>query len=131
MRACTVLVLPLAALLGLAGCAETTTPVSTGIPSNAVNVAQGTGKVGYLTGMSGMLYVYDTTNSQTVYTGPVQRNQVVQLDPDSNKVTIAGRTAVERTINATDNYMLYIVPSSTAGTGTSMEQQGMRMSSNY
>jgi len=97
------LAMALPALLGLAGCESM--PV---VPSTAMQVGSGSGAVSYRAGEAGVLYVFDASSNQVIYSGPVERNQLVLVDPAAGRVMIDSRVAVERPLGLGDSYMLYL-----------------------
>ncbi len=108
MKTATILgsaIISAALLVGVAGCAETQPRQ---IPMSALQVGSGTGAVSYRTASHGIIYIYDKTWNQLVYSGEVRRDQLVALDPANGRLTIDSRVAVEKPLGTGDEYQIYL-----------------------
>jgi hypothetical protein len=77
------------------------------VPGNARLVAEGTGRLAYQAPTHGMIYIYDDAHHQMIYSGNVERNQTVSIDPDRNRIMLDGAVASERNIARGDRHRVY------------------------
>jgi|SRR5271170_5982399 len=112
----------IAASFGL--CACNSTQVSR-IPDHAEQVASANGDTLYRTSDAGMIYVYDKTSNKLVYTGAVQPDQIVKVDPENSRVLIDDHVVAEQTpIGNGDHFEIYIdTHAVTADTTTTVERR--------
>ena len=89
------------------------------IPARAEPVASATGNAEYRTADAGTIYVYDKTWNKLVYTGTVQRDQMVKVEPENSRVLVDGRPVVEQTpLGGGDQYQFFLDTSTPAATTT-------------
>src|SRR4051812_7603355 len=67
-----------------------------GIPEGSVQVDEGKGKMTYDAKRAGQVYVYDVDQDRLVYQGRVRDGDRVVIDPESNRLELNGKQAVER-----------------------------------
>ena len=66
--------------------------------------------------------MYDKTWNKLVYTGTVQRDQMVKVEPGSSRVLVDGRPVVEQTpLGGGDQYQFFL-DTSTPTTTTTVER---------
>ena len=110
----------LAASLGLCACEST--EVSR-IPGRAQVVATATGDTSYRAADSGTVYVYDKTWNKLVYTGNIQRDQVIKVEPQHSRVLVDGRPVVEQTpLGGGDRFDIFL-DTTTPSNGTTVERR--------
>jgi hypothetical protein len=94
-------------VLGIfSGCASD--PLSN-IPSNATIASSGNDHLSYTASSYGRIWVYDVTNDRIDYSGPLETNEAIAVDPTSNSVTINGRI-VSDTLAQGAQHRIYFVP---------------------
>src|SRR4051812_5185279 len=82
-------------IVALVGCASENPH---DVPGDARLVAEGTGRLVYQAPTHGMVYIYDDAHHQMIYSGNLERNQTILIDPDRNRVMLDGTVASERNI---------------------------------
>jgi|SwirhisoilCB2_FD_contig_51_3775716_length_428_multi_2_in_0_out_0_1 hypothetical protein len=105
-------VAPLAGLalsLGVVGCATTNEHV----PSNAQMVSSGNETVAFTAPRHGMVYVVDKNTNKLLYSGNVDRGQVVTIDPTKRdrNITLDNNTVTQESLNVGHTYQIYFEPS--------------------
>jgi hypothetical protein len=93
---------------GLAGCAPAQPDV---VPHTALNAESGTGPMHFMAPKDGTAYVYDQQNQRLVWSGPVMRNQTVDVEPDKDQIIVAGRVAAMRVLRPGVRNVVYFDPS--------------------
>jgi len=99
-----------AALLGaassifLAGCGG---EHPSDIPSAATMATEGSGRLSYTAPSDGTVYVYDDTTDHLIYSGRVERGQVVTVNPKDDRITVDSRTAYEGRLPGGDDRRVY------------------------
>ena len=93
------------------------------IPAQAEPVASATGEASYRASDAGTLYIYDKTWNKLVWTGAVQRDQMVRVEPAMSRVLVDGRPVVEQTpLGGADRYDFFLDTRSPAN-GTVVEKR--------
>ena len=94
------------------------------VPARAEAVASATGDASYRTADSGTLYVYDKTWDKLVWTGTVQRDQMVKVEPENSLVLVDGKPVVEQTpLGGGDQYQFFLDTSTPAAATTTVERR--------
>src|SRR5262245_35523954 len=81
----------LAILLG--GCMAERSPQ---IPATAELSAEGNGKLAYRAPDDGKVFIFDRNDNRVIYSGDVARDQLVMVDPDTDRITVADRVVFEK-----------------------------------
>jgi hypothetical protein len=79
----------------------------TDIPSAATMATEGQGRLTYTAPSDGMVYVYDDTTDHLIYSGRVDRGQVVTVQPSNDRISVDGRTAYEGRLPGGDDRRVY------------------------
>ncbi len=95
-------------LMLLAGCMEDR---RADIPSNAIQASSGNSKLTYTPSQDGTVWVFDKTNNRIDYSGPVMAGAAVTVDPDSNVVTVNGRTVMNGSLARGADHTVFFMPS--------------------
>lgn len=109
--------LKLAALAGafvglfLAGC--TTLERHPDIPATALMAAEGTERVAYNPSEDGSVYVYDVTAEELIYSGRVKADEIVVVDPATNRITVDQRLVSEESMDAGNAHRIFFAPQGT------------------
>jgi hypothetical protein len=103
----------LASLAGLAfavlpGCA---TPPQNVLPNGAMNVESGSGPMHFMAPVDGTVYVYQPANQHLIWSGPVTRNQSVDVEPTKDEIVVGGRVAATGALQANARNEVYFEPS--------------------
>lgn len=118
MRAATraALIAAFGTLLSSAGCAPER-PES--VPADARSVAKqsGSNPVNFTAPHDGMVYVYDRSASQMVYSGRVRQGETLELDPRADKVRLDGRTLLETDLRDLNEYQVWFDQTEAATAG--------------
>jgi hypothetical protein len=77
------------------------------VPLNAMLVAEGEGRLLYQAPADGTIYVYDDQEDKLHYSGHVQRNQTLALDPSEDEIKLDAMTASEVELGRNDRHRIY------------------------
>ena len=91
----------------LAGCADHPSEV----PANGVKVAEGNQKLLYKAPESGTIFVYEDPGNRLIYRGAVKRGDTVELSTTDDRITINGKTVMEKGLGSGHNYKMFFDPS--------------------
>jgi hypothetical protein len=103
-RVCASAIGGIAVLLLPSGCA-TNRPDD--VPSSAVLVEEGKGRMGYTAPAHGMVYIWDSDQDRLVYSGNIERNQSISLDPEGDRIWLDSRTASEQRLDDGSEFEIY------------------------
>ena len=70
-------------------------------------VREGTGKLKWEADLDGAIYVYDRDQDSIRYTGPVRRGDEIIVQPNDDKVMVAGRIVSQEDLRRDDYHQLY------------------------
>lgn len=91
----------------LTGCADR--PMT--VPASATLMSEGNGdRVMYRAPEFGRVYVTDEVDGKIVYSGDVQRNDAVEINPVDDRVLVGGRTVFDKPLENGRNYRIYFEP---------------------
>jgi hypothetical protein len=83
------------------------------IPSDAREVATGSGKQSFTADDSGNVYVLDSDKSKKVFEGRVRKGDQVVVDPSQDRIVVAGDNADHNEALKSDHrYRIYFKPGS-------------------
>ena len=68
------------------------------IPRSARLVADGQGKRDFIAPNDGMVYVYDRTAGNLIYSGRILEGERVEVEPMEDRITLNGRTVMDKQI---------------------------------
>ncbi len=94
----------LASTAFLAGCAADR---GANVPASAQMMAEGNGTLSAQAPHDGVAYIYDTSTSQLVYSGPVARGATVTVDRPNDQITVDGKVVQDKTPNIADNHRIF------------------------
>ena len=117
MKRCSVIILVFASItIGCAGASKKTPTV----PRKGVVVAEGKGQLSFRALGDGLLSIYDIKSDSIIHSSAVKENDVVTLDPDLKKITIAesgrGPQTVHTDVSASRRYEFWFIPVNPATT---------------
>ena len=87
-----------------AGCTQTGKGT---IPSGAHQVESGRGEIRYIAERDGTVWVYDAATDKMVFTGPIRDQERIVVNPDTNQITVNGRTVSEQPLIRDHKYRIY------------------------
>jgi hypothetical protein len=102
---------PVAALClgaGLIGCSSE--PKAEQVPPGASMSVQGDQQLTYTAPRDGEVYVYDASSRKLLYSGHIEKGQVLSVDPDKDKIMIDSKLALEKDIHAGNRHRIYFEP---------------------
>jgi hypothetical protein len=67
------------------------------VPASATLAADAVGTVDYRAPHDGMIYVYDRTNDQLIYSGVVHRGEMFEIDAVNDRMLLDGRVIQDKT----------------------------------
>jgi hypothetical protein len=91
-------------VLALGGCAH---DHPSDIPVTAQEIGEAKESVFYNAPHDGTVYVYDDTANKMVYSGKLDKGQMIKVDAKENKVLVDGRTAVKTDLVNDHRYRIY------------------------
>jgi hypothetical protein len=103
------------ALMSLSGCMENR---RSEIPNSATLASSGNTRVTYTAPQAGTIWIYDAQNDKIDYSGPIDMNQSVVIDPPTRQITIEGRIVSDQVISAGDEHRIFYRPNSMMGSGS-------------
>ncbi|MEX0886840.1 MAG: hypothetical protein WD009_10420 [Phycisphaeraceae bacterium] len=80
------------------------------IPLTAVLASEGSGRLAYRAPEPGIVYVYDLTNEQLIYSGRVEEDEMVVVNPEENHVALDERHVAERALTPGNTHRLFFTP---------------------
>jgi hypothetical protein len=102
---------PVAALClgtGLIGCSHE--PKADQVPPTASMSVQGDQDLSYTAPRDGEVYVYDASSRKLLYSGHIEKGQVLSVDPEKDKIMIDSKLALEKDIHAGNRHRIYFAP---------------------
>jgi len=91
------------------------------IPSTAERVAEGTGDVSYRAPDNGRVYVFDRNDDRIVFTGDVDKDQLVVVDTKNDRITVGDKVVSEKSLHPGNAHRIFFE------SGTSAQTAGHRM----
>ena len=98
------------ALLGTAACVGLTacaTEMEHGIPADASLVSEGNQRIAYRAPYDGQVYVYNAATNRLVYSGRVHRDEMVEVRPNEDRITIDGNRVTDANVRSGDTYRVF------------------------
>jgi hypothetical protein len=93
---------------GLIGCSSE--PKAEQVPPGASMSVQGDRQLSYTAPHEGEVYVYDASAHKLLYSGHIDKGQVLSLDPDKDRIMIDSKLALEKDIHAGNRHRIYFEP---------------------
>ena len=87
----------------LAGCADHPSEV----PANGVKVAEGNQKLLYKPSEPGTIFVYEDPGNRLIYRGAVKRGDNIELNTNDDRISINGKTVMEKGLGSGHNYKMF------------------------
>lgn len=79
------------------------------IPPGAGVMSSGTAMVTYTATADGTIWVYDASNDRIDYSGPIQANQSLVINPDTKQITIDSRVVSDKALNSGAQHRIYFM----------------------
>jgi len=93
-----------AALIGAAGCMNER---HSQIPTDATLMTEGQKSLAFRATEPGTVYVYNRNDNKMVYSGEMERGQSLSIDPEIDRMTIDGRTVLEKGLDNNDTLRVF------------------------
>ncbi len=97
------------------------------VPSDAKMMAEGGNKISYRAGSDGMVYIFDQTSDKLIYSGQVQKGQMVTLNRDESRITVDQAVVSEKTMATDHHYKIFFAADPTTVNKTTIERTETRM----
>ena len=91
----------------MAGCADHPSEV----PPDGVKVAEGNQKLLYKAPEAGTIFVYESPDNRLIYRGAVKKGDTTELNTSDDRITINGKTVMEKGLGNGRNYRMFFDPS--------------------
>ena len=91
----------------MAGCADHPSDV----PAEGVKVAEGNQKLLYKTSEPGTIFVYEEPGNRLIYRSAVKRGDTIELNTSDNRISVNGKTVMEKGLGSGHNYKMFFDPS--------------------
>lgn len=92
------------AILFVAGCASNRPEQ---VPATATVVAEGDRRLTFEAPADGRVYVWDSDRDRLIYTGNINRNQVLSIDPEHDRVMLDSLPATEHDLDRGNRLQIY------------------------
>ncbi|HEV8378618.1 MAG TPA: hypothetical protein VGP99_07190 [Tepidisphaeraceae bacterium] len=90
----------------MAGCADHPSEV----PADGVKVAEGNQKLLYKAPEAGTIFVYEDPGNRLIYRSVVKRGDTVELNTNDDRISINGKTVMEKGLGSGHNYKMFFDP---------------------
>lgn len=110
-----------AAPLLFLGCASSQQRV---IPSTAIMMNDAHGDITVAAPHDGTVYVYDKSNDQLVYSGKVNRDDVIRLDEQTGNIDVNDRIVAGKSLDSDHDHQIYFDRTHEAREATYVEPNG-------
>jgi hypothetical protein len=77
------------------------------VPPSAMMSAEGDSRLSFRAPNDGTVYIYDTDANRLVYSGQVEKGQLLVLDPGQDELTLDGKTLTEKRIDRGDKHQIF------------------------
>ena len=90
------------------------------VPADAQSVAKQSGHnpINFTAPHDGMVYVYDRSANQMLYTGRVERGDTLELDPRKDVVRLDGKPVLEKSLRDLNEYQVWFDEAATTAADT-------------
>ena len=90
----------------MAGCADHPSEV----PPNGVKVAEGNQKLLYKPSEPGTIFIFQDPDNRLIYRGAVRRGDTVELNTNDDRISINGKTVMEKGLSSGNTYKMFFDP---------------------
>jgi len=90
----------------MAGCADHPSEV----PPNGVKVAEGNQKLLYKPSEPGTIFIFQDPDNRLIYRGAVKRGDTVELNTNDDRISINGKTVMEKGLSSGHTYKMFFDP---------------------
>ena len=77
------------------------------VAPQATLASEGTGEVSYRAPEDGKVYVFDQNDNRVVYVGDVQKDQLVQVDPNKDDITVGDKIVFEKGLHKGNSHRIF------------------------
>ncbi len=91
-------------LLGVGGCSHERHEE---VPASAMMTAEGDERLSAIAPDDGRVFVVDTNDDEIIYSGSVEKGDEISLNPEDNRLMVAGRTALEKRIDRGHRHRIF------------------------
>src|SRR5215204_4468832 len=81
------------------------------IPSDATLQTEGQKELAFRATEPGTVYVYNRNDNKMVYSGEMRRGETLSIDPNQDRVTLDGRTVLEKGLDNNETLRVFFKPS--------------------
>ena len=80
------------------------------IPADATLMSEGDRSLTFRATESGTVYVYNRNDDKMVYSGDIARGETLSVDADKNRITLDGRTVLEKGVDRNETLRVFFKP---------------------
>jgi hypothetical protein len=80
------------------------------VPRSAELLREGSGELSVRASSDGRAYLYDADAARVVWSGNVQRGQLITIDPDNDRAAIEGTVVFDRNLERKHTHRIYLDP---------------------
>ena len=90
----------------IGGCADHPSEV----PADGVKVAEGNQKLLYKPSEPGTIFIFQDPDNRLIYRGAVRRGDTVELNTNDDRISINGKTVMEKGLSSGNTYKMFFDP---------------------
>lgn len=83
---------------------------SSAIPPDATLQTEGQKQLAFRAIEPGTVYVYNRNDDKMVYSGDLRRGETIAIDSDKNRITLDGRTVLEKGLDQNETLRIFFKP---------------------
>ncbi|MBC8107881.1 MAG: hypothetical protein H7Z14_14935 [Anaerolineae bacterium] len=96
---------------------------SASIPPDATLQTEGQKQLTFRASEPGTVYIYNRNDDKIVYSGDIGRGETIAVDPDKNRITLDGRTVLEKGLDHNETLRVFFKPNMISREGVVEERE--------
>ncbi|WP_428939867.1 hypothetical protein [Fontivita pretiosa] len=81
-----------------------------GVPKSAELLREGSGELSARASSDGKAYLYDVNDGRVVWSGNVQRGELITIDPDNDRAAVEGKVVFDQNLERRHSHRIYLDP---------------------
>ena len=121
---CLALTIAAIVAIGLSGCemfdgddndndrtpSERRDTLSSQVPRSAELLREGSGELSARASSDGKVYLYDVNDGRVVWSGNVQRGELITIDPENDRAAVEGKVVFDQNLERRHSHRIYLDP---------------------